>query len=202
MGIRLIGDWAIAQTFLRMGPANAMRAVDTAMRRQAEVFRREVIDGIRDQAPGGKRFKPLSRLTLATRLFRRFRGTKALIERGDLRRSIKVHPIHGKGPGGSDGYFVGVHRTEKSRTGDLMVNIAAVQEFGATITIQLHANMRRFLAMMFRRAGLPRPAGSAKAVIVVRIPPRPFLGPVADKLRPTVTRAIVQDIARGMGLGA
>ena len=177
MSVTRVGDWNKAAKFLAEGPRKAEAGLDRALRREAEVFRKEVIQGITKGAPGGKKFQKLSKFTLAMRKSRGFRGRKPLIEGGDLRRSIKVV----KGPGVS--YFVGVLRQARGKNGQPLVNVAAVQEFGATITIRLTTKMRRFLAMTFRQAGLPKPTSSAKSTLVVKIPARPFLQPVADKLR-------------------
>lgn len=65
------------------------------------------------------RFKPLAESTKA-----RKGSSKALIDHGDLVRSINVTKV-----GGGD-FFVGVHRNVTARDGQPMVNIAEVHEFG------------------------------------------------------------------------
>lgn len=188
-----VGQWAQAHAFAGMGPSKIDAALDIALRREAELFRKEVVEGIAKQAPGGEKFKPLAKTTKAMRRHKGFKGTKALIVRGDLRRSIKVT----KAPGG---YFVGVLRSARSRNGDSLVNVAATHEFGATITIRMTRKMRRFLAMVFRKAGLPEPGGASGPVIVVKIPPRPFLQPVADKLRDGSAARVAATVNAIMGL--
>ena len=195
MGIQRIGDWTKAQIFLKFGPTAMKTAANLALRREAENFRKEVVEGIKNQAPGGEKFTDLSAFTIATRRFKKFRGTKALIVRGDLRRSIKTH----KAPGG---YFVGIHRMVKHRTGAPLVNIAAVHEFGAKITIRVTDKMRRYLRMIFRLAGLMTGAGGPSQLsgqtMVVEIPPRPYLRPVAEKIKPGIAKRVVDAVTKGM----
>lgn len=99
--------------------ARAGNAVETATGHVAQKLRKEIVTGIRDQAPGGMRFKPLAESTKA-----RKGSSKALIDHGDLVRSINVTKV-----GGGD-FFVGVHRNVTARDGQPMVNIAEVHEFG------------------------------------------------------------------------
>lgn len=124
MTIRLTGDWNKAETLLATAEARLQRASDKALMREANYLRREIVLGIRSQAPGGKRFKPLAEATLRARRARGFTGTKALIVTGDLRNSIKVTKL-GKI------VFVGILRTVRGRGGQELVNIGAVHEFGS-----------------------------------------------------------------------
>ena len=87
---------------------------------EAHNLRTMITKGIRAQAPGGKRFKPLHPSTI-----KRKKSSKALIDKGDLIRSINVKKINN-----GDGYFVGVHRFEKTEDGESLANIAEIHEFG------------------------------------------------------------------------
>lgn len=198
MGINMIGDWSQAQAFLTSGPARVDAGLKAAIRREAELFRKEVVQGIANQSPGGQSFKPLSPKTIAMRRFQGFKGKKALIRRGDLRKSVKVTTAPG-------GFFVGILRSARSSTGDGLVNIAAVHEFGATIVLKMTPKMKKYLAMVFKRAGLPAPsapaaAGAHSRVIIIRIPPRPFFQPVADKLRPGSSARVVATVSAALGM--
>lgn len=198
MAITRIGDWGRAQAFVTTGPTRVDAALKVAIRREAEGFRKGVVQGIANQAPGGKQFKPLSPRTLALRRFQGFKGKKALSRRGDLRKSVKVTTVPG-------GFFVGILRTARSTSGDSLVNIAAVQEFGATVVMRMTVKMKKFLAMVFSQAGLSAPASPATAgahsrVIIIRIPPRPFLQPVADKLRGGSSARVVATVAAALGV--
>jgi len=121
--VRLTGDWAKASRILGPGGRGAQgrigRAIDRALLQEAQWFRREVIRGIRSQAPGGRPFVPLKPATIA-----RKGSSKALIDTGALIRSIQVRRVSG-------GVFVGVLRTARSASGTGLADIAQIHEFGA-----------------------------------------------------------------------
>jgi hypothetical protein len=172
-----VGDWQLARRLVSTARKRLKDATDKAVLQEAQFFRTKVVEGIREQAPGGEPFKPLAPTTLAIRRFRGFKGTKALVVRGDLRNSIVVV----KQPGG---VFVGVLRTAKGKDGQPLVNVAAVHEFGSRpIVVKLTPKTRRFLHAAFRAAGLDRPAGDkpTTGIAVIKVPARPFLRPVFEK---------------------
>jgi phage gpG-like protein len=173
-----VGAWVAARKVLATASTRAKQAAKKAILQEAHFFRGKIVEGIREQAPGGQRFKPLAPMTLALRRFMGFKGTKALIRRGDLRNSITVHQT-------GNTVFVGVLKTATNRDGKSLVNIGAVHEFGSKpIVIRVTPAMRRFLHMVARKEGLPASGGSGgggSGVIVLRIPKRPFLQPVFDK---------------------
>lgn len=174
-----LGDWDKARRILRAAPDRVKAAGRKAMLQEMHLLRRFIVEGIRNQAPGGKKIRPLAKSTLATRRIRttgrrRRSSSKALIQEGDLIGSIAVIQ---KGTS----FFVGVHRQTKSSTGDSMVNIAKINEFGSRpIVIPITPAMRRFLGVLFRHLKKPT-AGSGRGVIVVVIPPRPFMRPAFEK---------------------
>lgn len=178
------GDWARAAMILRTAPAKLRLAMDRAVLAEAHFFRRKVVEGFRTQAPGGQHFKPLSPLTLAIRRFRGINSTKALIVHGDLRNSISV--FHRMNPLGAEA-FVGVKRGARGRQGQDLVNIAEIHEFGAgPIIIPVTDAMRRFFFAMLRKeqpGGTEGTGGGGfrRGFLIVKIPARPFLRPVAEK---------------------
>lgn len=87
---------------------------------EAHLLRRTIVMGIRKQAPGGETFEPLAPETI-----KRKGSSKALIDHGDLIRSVNVKEI-----GGGIAYFVGVHKEARSADGKSLANIAEVHEFG------------------------------------------------------------------------
>lgn len=175
------GDWGRALSILQVGAARLRFAMDRAVLQEAQLFRRKVVEGFRTQSPGGRAFQPLSETTLAVRRFTGFTGTKALIVRGDLRNSISV--IKRTTPLGAEA-FVGVLRSARGRGGRRLVNIAEIHEFGTRpFAIEVTPAMRRFLMAAFRQElGPPSGGGGglSRGIIIVRIPPRPFIQPVAD----------------------
>lgn len=180
--IALSGDWKKAARILSIAPVKLRVAIDRAVLQEAQYFRKRVVEGFREQAPGGKPFKPLAETTLAMRRFKNFGGTKALIVRGDLRNSTKV--VKKTTPLGAEA-FVGVLKSAKGRDGKKLIDIAAVHEFGKTIVIEVTPAMRKFLAMVFTKelGGVDsgKGGGFKTGIIIVRISARPFLQPVADK---------------------
>lgn len=199
MELQRTGDWSFVAKMLE-GEVNRFRGtLQTVLRQEAELLRKEIVQGITKQAPGGKGFRPLSELTLAARRLKRFRGTKALMVRGDLRNNISAI-IRG------DEAFVGVHRKARDKNGKPVIDIAKLNEFGSNpIVIPITPKMRRFLAALYREAGIPRAAGSGggKGVVVTRIPARPFLRPAFERFSKGAEKRVFEKLARAFrGVGA
>jgi hypothetical protein len=175
-----VGDWDLARRILAPGAARRVRrAMDQGVLQEAHFLRAKIVEGLVEQAPGGQTFRPLAASTLAVRRFKRFRGTKALLNRGDLRNSIAVHSE-------SMGAFVGVLRTARGRDGQPLANVAELNEWGSRpIVIQVTPKMRRFLAAALRSGGGGGGGGGGGSggpgIIVVQIPARPFIRPVVDR---------------------
>lgn len=197
MAIRRTGDWSRARAFLAAAPQRLPRAIQAATRQEAQALRNEIVRGLTRQAPGGgARLKRPKLLTLAGRRLRRFEGTKALLVRGDLRNSIGVIVEDGE-------VFVGVLRRAKSKSGEDMVNIARVQEYGSQpIVIPITPKMRRFLFALYKEAGIVRTPGPSKGVVVLQIPARPFLRPAFEKFKQGASRRFLERVAKELGLGA
>lgn len=180
MAIVRVGDWALAHRILTGGAQRVKRAIDRAVLQEAHFMRSKIVEGLRDQAPAGQRFRPLAPSTLAIRRFKRFRGTKALINRGDLRNSIAVHRDGGNA-------FVGVLRSARGRSGQPLANVAELNEFGSRpIVIRVTPKMRRFLAAALKGSGGGGGGGGGGGtggigIIVVQIPARPFIRPIVEK---------------------
>jgi hypothetical protein len=98
-------------------------AVQRAVNRSANYLRKQWIMGIRSQAPGGQRFKPLSPVTIALK-----KSSKALIDHGDMIRSINVQRIMA---GRQIVFFVGINRNAVTRDGSNMANLAEIHETGS-----------------------------------------------------------------------
>lgn len=175
MTVQRTGDWAVVRRLLATAPAQLERAVGTALRQEAQLLRKEVVQGITRQSPGGEALEQPSELTLAARKLRGFGGTKALMVRGDLRNAVTAI-VRGTEA------FVGVPRKARGKDGAPLVDVAKVQEFGSAPTvIPMTPAMRRFLFAVLKKAGKEPEGGGGKGVVVVRIPPRPFLRPAFRK---------------------
>lgn len=175
----MVGPWGAVLKTLAHFPQDFADAKRKALLQEGEFFRNEILKGIREQAPGGKQFKPLSPATIALRRFFGMRGTKALIAHGDLRNSIVVQAI-------GDEVFVGILRTAKGVDGQSLVDVAKIQEEGSKpIVVKITPKMSAMLHAAFRQAGgsMNRmgPPPKSTGMIVIQIPARPFLGPVFEK---------------------
>ena len=96
------------------------KAISDTVGKLAHELRKDIVTGIKSQAPGGIQFKSLAASTVAAK-----GSSKALIDHGDLLRSVNVTRL------GNLNYFVGVHRSVTAPDGQSMVNIAEIHEFGS-----------------------------------------------------------------------
>jgi phage gpG-like protein len=194
--VKKVGAWSRVGKLLASAPKRMREAVDKALMQEAQLFRTKIVEGIREQAPGGKAFAPLAPTTLAIRRFRGFKGTKALLVQGDLRNSITVVKE-------GDRVFVGVLRSAKGRAGQRLVDVAAVHEFGSRpIVVKLTPKARAFLHAAFRRAGLDSPGKPSTGIAIIRVPARPFLGPVFEKWggdADAVSKRFLERVAKNLG---
>ncbi len=120
--------------------AAALRAATV---KNALLLVREIQRGIKSQMPGGVPFAKLAESTID-----RKGSSKALIDTGFLVNAIMQKTM-------ADKAFVGLLRGTVNPQGEDMVNIGAIMEYGATITM---------------------PNGTT-----IVIPPRPFLHPTMEK---------------------
>ena len=197
MGIERIGDWSKARAMLSQAASRFERAVAAEVRQQAEGLRREIVQGLTRQAPGGSAITPPSELTLARRRLLRRGGSKSLLVRADLRNSVVVVMR------GTDA-FIGVPRQARGADGIGLVQIARVHEFGTNPTvIPMTPAMRRFLFLLLRRAGRTpgEGGGSGRGVVVVQVPARPFLRPAFEAFRKGLDKRLLAGVARRAGLG-
>lgn len=157
-------------------PKKMEKLFEKSLRKEALRLQGQIVQTFARQGAPGVKWAPLSTMTLELRRRRGFGGSKALIDRADLRNSIKVRKANARdakgrflkgGEGKSVFFFVGVHRSERSSTGGPLVNVAIIQEGGAKIKI----------------------FGTGSATIV----PRPFIGPVWASEAPKSARRIMKD---------
>jgi hypothetical protein len=168
------GDWKELKSTLRDTPKAIKRMVRVGPRSEAKYFQDKIVSGICKQAPGGKKFRPLSPSTLVARRAAGVGGDKALISTGEMVDSIRVKAV-GKG------FFVGVpNRTKGGRN---LAEVAAIHENGAgPFVIKMTPKMRAFIFGVLAK-GSPRSGGggSKPGFVVMRVPARPFIKPTFDK---------------------
>lgn len=181
IGTKLFGDWQKGSSSLKNLKDNFPAAAKMAMMQEAHFLRSEIVKGLDAQAPAGEDLKPLSPLTIAARKFAGFKGDKALIRRADMRNSITVKPT-------GAGVFVGILRTAKNKGGQSLVNLAKLhEEGGGPYVVPITTKSRRWYHAMLAKAGIAGPAGvgtehgGGATVAIIKIPARPFMGPVFNK---------------------
>jgi phage gpG-like protein len=155
MTISLIGFLAAKRALADASEKRLKTATTQALRNEAQLLRRTIVEGIRRQAPGKKRFRPLSPVTLKKRRKAGFSGDKALIVTGDLRNSIEV-----KKAGDDDGVesqFVGIPHNLQARDGMQLSFRGAIHEFGVNKG-RVRIPSRSFLQTSFEfwQKGFPR----------------------------------------------
>lgn len=189
--ITKVGQWAQARKILSTAPFALPIAIRKAVKQEGQFMRKMMVQNMTQQgALVGAPFAPHAASTKLTRKFRRRPTGKVLIDRADLRNSITVEA---KG----DAVFIGVLRTARGKNGRPLAKIARVHEFGQTIAIPVTPAMIRFLHLMFSKSSPQKgQSGRSKGLhvgdtLIVKVPARPFIQPVADKFysNPVVVRA-------------
>lgn len=186
-----VGEWSRATKLLRAGPAAIQAAIPIAIKQEAEWLRARIAENLKTQGSTGG--QPFEAMAEGTRLSRRFRNRptgKVLIDTADMRNAITVH-VEG------DAAFIGVMRTARGKKdGRPLASIAKVHEFGETIAVPITRAMLRFLHAMFRQQGGREQANASQGlrvgeILIVKIPPRPFIQPVVEMhySNPTKVRA-------------
>ncbi len=178
------------------------QAIDRAVGQEAVLLRRVMVEGLRDQAPGGRKFLPLSPMTIALRKLprkdsktgRARRGSsKVLIYSGDLLGSIAAKRD------GWAAWTVGVHRGARGKDGRDLVNIAAIHEGGTrSYTITVTPKMHKFSIFLMLQ-GVLRAPWRVGARMVHQIPARPFLRPAWEAWEKHADERFVARVARGVG---
>ena len=104
--------------------------------------------------------------------------------------------------GDEDEVFVGVLRKARGKGGSSLANVAEIHEFGAgPFVVPMTPKMRRFLFALLKKAGVePSNSGGGKGVVVIQIPPRPFLRPAFEAFKKGVQKRFLQRIAQAIGL--
>jgi hypothetical protein len=160
--IKPFGDWSGVASKLSSASKGFAAAADKAILREAHRIRTLIIRNLQTGgATAGKPFAPHSPLTFVIRKFTGRRGgTKPLMTTIGLGSVVVLKQ-------GST-VFVGVRKAKQ------FWRDASTHEYGATFNTT--ARQQRFLGAALRASGLP-----ASKILVLKIPPRPFVGPVIEK---------------------
>jgi hypothetical protein len=187
MRVKRTGQWEELDRILKTTPAKIKTATVVLTKAEADFFEGEIRRGIKNQAPGGRRFKPLSPSTIAARRASGISGDKALIATEKLLNGIKARRVAG-------GWFTGIRDKNLARIG-------AIHEEGlGPIQIKITPRMRAYLfAVVFK--GRPKTGGRSRGVVSIKIPARPFIKPVLKRegRRREVMRRLMPQYARIFG---
>lgn len=176
----LTGDWDKLEKLLAKlgkGGRELEKAIQVAVRQEAQEARTQVIKGFNSGGPPGTSWPPRSPTTIATLEGRGLgKHNKTLIVHADLRNSVTV-----VARGASA--FVGVLRMAQSKSGKPLYNVAKIHEYGlGPFAVIWTPKSRAFLMAMWREAGFEPDPSKAKSRVgetrMVTIPKREFLRPV------------------------
>lgn len=188
--IKKVGEWAILTKLLRNVVRRTSKGIRRAIARESLRYMRAMTLGIVRGAPGGQRFRELAKITVALKGGK----SKPLIDRSDLLRSIKSKSV------GLFSYFAGIHRKERGRTGKMLANIGEIHEFGVPLIIQkVTFGQHKFFRGLVRR-GLMAFAPRIGSIIMIRIPARPFVGPVYRIMAPGTPKRVMRDFLGEIGI--
>ena len=183
--VEKFGDWDRAKRVLSKLSKGSGLAFQTLVQNEAEELRKEIVKGLEEGAPGGKRLKAPSPVTLAIRRAQGISSTKPLLASGELVKAIRV-----KRQGRA--FHVGIDEGAKSKNGQSLMAIAKRLEHGYGPVVAT-PQQRRWLFAMIRKGGLRQRSRSAqrgRGSMVIKVAPRPFIAPaLASYKRKAKTRA-------------
>jgi hypothetical protein len=185
-------------------------AINKITHQEANLLRALMVKGLRDQAPGGKRIKPVSAMTRMLRGLPKSKKIKKAAthkakfigpiregeRRGNKRRKVTrvklgsskalivtgdlMRSIHTKKHARSN-YTVGVHRgTRGTKSGKDMRNIAAIHEGGTRKYTVTVTEKMRRFSMFLFMMGVILAPWKVGQKLKRQIPARPFLEPAHD----------------------
>jgi hypothetical protein len=196
MSINITPQGFMTMAQIRKWQAELPKQINKQLAVQAHRLRGMIVLGIRNQAPGGIAFKPLSPITKKLK-----RSSKALINHGDLMRSVGVDNI------GGNSFFVGVNRSANGGAKDggkpaELYNLAEIHETGTEpFVIEITDKMRRFWwAMYFKKIFKAPLRPSTKVIQHGGIPARPFMAPSFNKWHMDAEKLFMDGVSRAMGV--
>lgn len=202
----MTGAWKPTSNMLKKAGDEVVwqAAKKPAMLKEAHRIRGLMVQAFNAGGPSGKKWK---RLSFFTKLVSWAKGHgirgRPLMVTGDLRNSHSVVDVD------FETVFVGVHRSTRGRRNkNKLVNIAAVHENGSDpISINVSPGsakgqrVRRFFFWLFKKTrGRIKPLRKDTTVLVMRIPPRPWVGPIWEAEGDDSARNITRDTMRAMGV--
>lgn len=190
MKVGLVGDWKKARVLLAGMPAKVQNTLERGLKKEGRMAESLIKTNIQKGPP-----PPLAGTFSGARgKGGKFVKTKALNVTGDLRGSVTVLDA------GLLQIFIGIPRNAPKH-GGRVCNLAAIHEYGKTITIHMTKKMRRFLfGVLFKDKELTGPKRrNGSGIIVIHIPARPFIRPAFAELKPGFNARMTERVAKAMG---
>ena len=188
------GDWERINRLMLKGDVAMRRAINLATREVAQSLAEAVKNGIRSQAPGGRRFKPLSSSTITLRQSKGDFSRSVLMPRERaIVNSIVALPADASTRSGrshNPSYAVTIKPGARGADGHDIARIAKLHENGYTYVLPASA-LKGFFARLSKAGLAPKrkqmfgetrsesKASRVGGVIIVTVPPRPFFRPIA-----------------------
>lgn len=184
-GMKLIGSWDQTQKILAAAPADLKQARTKALLQEALYLLNELRKNFKKVQP------PNAKSTIRDK-----GSSKPLVNHRDMYNSMQIVPAKPV-----DEVFIGIPASAKSRgsgggrntkgqftksaKGAEIVRLVEIHEFGKTIIQQMTAKQRAYLhAKLGKQGGSAGGGGSGTGVIVIHIPPRPFIKPTFEQNPP------------------
>jgi hypothetical protein len=199
MGVKMTGDWARAGRLLSTAgnPMVWQRAKSKAVAKECHRLRGMMVQAFNKGGPPGKRWKRLSVFTQLVSRAKKKGDRRPLMDTGDLRNSHSVVQVDG------NTWFVGVHRTTRGKKNkQQLVNIAIIHEHGTDpFTVRVTEKMRRYFHWLHKATkGQIKPLKQSTKALVIRIPARPWIGPIWDKEQDNSAENIMRDTIKNLGV--
>lgn len=173
VGLKMVGDWKEAKEVLAAAPGDLDQAMEAAVAALAEFLVGRIKKRIGENVP-----PPNSPFTVLMK-----KSSKTLINKGDLRNGARAVRV------GKHRYFVGIPAALQGGRGaqklGSLTKLAEVLEDGRTIVMRMTPKQRRFLfATLGKKASKIPTKGGSTGILVIHIPPRPFIKPVFAEFQP------------------
>jgi hypothetical protein len=195
--VRAFGDWTRLGGILAKGAMASQwqGASDKAVLREALRLSRIMKQAFNKGGPDGAPWPPPSELTLAIRAATGFAGKKSMMVTGDLRNSITVKQE-------DEGVFVGFHNEVTYKDKGSTAALMAIHEFGTVIGVRITDEMRAWWrAMAAKSQGRVKNLSRDKSIMLIKIPPRPLIGPIMESEAGNSAKNIIKGTLQGIGWG-
>ena len=183
--IERYGAWDKVKAMLARASATLMPTAEEVLAEEAEFARDRIREELTSQRGAARQT-----------------GTRAVQQLRGQQHTFDASVIATRRRRGS--VFIGIPLSAKTRDGKSAARVAAVREHGAgPFAVKITPKSRRFLAMAFRRYGMPPKLARGRGFALVRVPERPFMAPVWQRYyagRGLRTRVVLRRLMQRLGM--